>query len=51
VTDSAGTKAVAAIPRVPDRRFPKSLPRPSFIARMAEMRETDIKILLKTKST
>jgi len=31
--------------------FPKSLPRPSFVARMVEMRETDIKILLKTKST
>ena len=39
----------AVILRVPDRDFLSRFPNQVFVARMVEMRETDIKILLKTK--
>jgi len=50
VTDSAGQKPLPRS-RASQIVIPMSLPRPGFIARMVGMRETDIKILLKTKST
>jgi hypothetical protein len=47
VIDSAGQKPL----HVPDRNFLSRFPDQVFVARMVEMRKTDIKILLKTKST